>query len=280
MSKLFNLLEDACSRTLVAAHRGISGGNIPCNTLAAFDAALTNKADMIELDVGRSKDGKLSVFHEGCETAHLGVHTPFSSMNFDEIKQLRYLNQDGTPTAHGITTLDEAFEHLKNRCYINVDKFALYMEPIAKTIHHHGIEKQIVVKTKASTVLFDEIEKIAPALNYIAIIKNTDSYTPALLKRNIQFIGVEAVFETEDAPVCQPEYISKMQEQGLILWGNGIVYNYKHVLSAGHNDDISITGNPDAGWGWLIDRGFNIIQTDWPLQLKQYMSSKKDILLK
>ena len=35
--KSFDLVRDARQKTLLVAHRGISGGNIPCNTIAAFD---------------------------------------------------------------------------------------------------------------------------------------------------------------------------------------------------------------------------------------------------
>ena len=33
----FDLKRDAFARTLITAHRGVWGGNIPCNTLDAFE---------------------------------------------------------------------------------------------------------------------------------------------------------------------------------------------------------------------------------------------------
>ena len=36
---------------LVAAHRGTSGGNIPPNSIAAFDIALKEGADILEMDL-------------------------------------------------------------------------------------------------------------------------------------------------------------------------------------------------------------------------------------
>lgn len=53
----WNLREEALDQMLIAAHRGIAGGNIPCNTIAAFDAALYQGADMIELDVAERRCG-------------------------------------------------------------------------------------------------------------------------------------------------------------------------------------------------------------------------------
>ena len=66
-----------------------------------------------------------------------------------------------------------------------------------------------------------------------------------------------------------------MHRQGLMVWSNAIVYDYRSVLSAGHNDDISIAGREDEGWGWLIDRGFDMIQTDWLMALRQYMAARE-----
>jgi glycerophosphoryl diester phosphodiesterase len=48
---------------LVTAHRGFSGA-APENTLAAFQAAIAAGADMIEMDVHLSTDGKLVVIHD------------------------------------------------------------------------------------------------------------------------------------------------------------------------------------------------------------------------
>ncbi|HOO25943.1 MAG TPA: hypothetical protein PKW24_04980 [Clostridiales bacterium] len=35
-----------------------------------------------------------------------------------------------------------------------------------------------------------------------------------------------------------------------------------------------MAGNPDAGWGQLARRGFNIIQTDWVLPMRMYLIEK------
>ena len=65
----FDILETARERIILCAHRGIFGGNIPCNTIASFDFAIAEGADMIELDVTRSADGELFIFHPGSPAA-------------------------------------------------------------------------------------------------------------------------------------------------------------------------------------------------------------------
>ena len=57
-----------------------------------------------------------------------------------------------------------------------------------------------------------------------------------------------------------------------LVWANAIIYNYKSQLAAGHSDDTSFTVSPDYGWGWLADRGYDIIQTDWTLAMCTYLN--------
>lgn len=274
MRRQFDLRTEAREHVILTAHRGVCGGNIPCNTLDAFRAALYQKADMIELDVGRSKDGTLYIFHEGCERVQLKCETPLREMTDKEISELRYVNMDGALTNNKVNTVDEAFAYLKNKCYINVDKFDLYPGDIIQAIQKHGIMSQVVVKTPAENMHLDVIEEISPELPYIVIINEEDKVSEEIARRNIHFVGIETVFKTENSPVATDEYRRMIHDRGLLLWGNGIVFNYKRVLSAGHSDDVSITGDPDNGWGWLARKGFDIIQTDWPLNARMYLEEK------
>ena len=57
----------AADRILLAAHRGVSGGNIPCNTLEAYEIALRQGADIVEIDIAVTADRSLYVFPPGLE---------------------------------------------------------------------------------------------------------------------------------------------------------------------------------------------------------------------
>ena len=118
-----NIFDAARDHILIAAHRGICGGNIPCNTIASYNIGLKQGADIIELDVDITSDGKLITFHPGVEKPHLGLDINLTKMTFEDVKTLRFINQDDTKTQFGIHTLDEVFDNLKGRCFINVDKF-------------------------------------------------------------------------------------------------------------------------------------------------------------
>ena len=109
---------------------------------------------------------------------------------------------------------------------------------------------------------------------FMPIVSKEDDITDKLVERGINCIGAEVLFTTEEHKVCSREYIDYMHSKNRIVWANSIVYNYKAILSAGHTDDVAVQGEEDRGWGWLIDRGFDIIQTDWCLMLKNYIDKR------
>lgn len=275
----FDLRAEALGRMLIVAHRGVAGGNIPCNTIAAYDAALNQGADMVEIDVSRSADGKLYVFHPGMEYPHLRSERLLMDIDSRDIGALRFVNQDGTPTEMGVNTLDDVLEHLKGRCYINVDKFWENIGPITRAIRRHGMMDQILVKTAPGEEAFRAIEEAAPEVNYMAIIRDRDTWSDIIAGRRINYVGAEVLFSGEDSEFATREYVEKMNRRGLAVWVNSIVYDYRAVLAAGHNDDISVVGREDEGWGWLMDRGYNFIQTDWPLALRLYAEKRSRRLM-
>jgi glycerophosphoryl diester phosphodiesterase len=269
-----NIKKTASEKIIITAHRGEAGGNVPCNTIPAYDAAVRHGADMIEVDANISADGTLFSFHPKMEKRHLGLDCSLPLMHDEEIKALRYLNYDRDATQFGIPTLDEIFARYKNRCFINIDKFWLYPKEITDLIRKHDMVDQIVVKTAPKKELFDLIEEYAPEIAYLPILKNVDGGVhEELMSRNINYVGAELVFNTLDCEIGGTEYIDRLHADNKLVWANAIIYNYKAQLSAGHSDDSSIEIDPETGWGWLADRGYDIIQTDWTLAMRIYLES-------
>ena len=259
----------------LAAHRGICGGNIPCNTLASYEIALRQGADVVEIDVTKAADGGLFVFHPGMEKIFLRSDKRITEMTTEEASNLCLVNQDSTRTSYKVPTLFEVLTFLKGKAYINVDKFWIDVKGISDEIRRAGVEDQVIVKTGTDENILNEVAKYASDFMFMPIVKTEDNVTEALIAKGVNVMGVEALFVTEDAPVISDEYIKKMHDNGLLVWVNSIVYNEKSILSAGHTDDISLTDDPDKGWGWLIDKNVDFIQTDWLLSLKEYIKNRK-----
>ena len=276
--KYENALQEARSKkdVLVAAHRGVSGGNIPFNTMKAFDAALCQGADILETDVTICKDGEIFIFHPKQEINHLNQDIHLEQMTAEEIRALRYVNFDNNITEYELPTLDEFLEKYKNRCIINLDHAWDHdLVKVLTAVKRHNMEDQILMKTPMKTEYLQIMEELAPTMMFMPIIKEKDEISEQLEKMKINFVGSELVFTSDECPIVQDAYIEAQHKKGRLLWANAILYSYKAQLSGGHTDDVAVAGNPDYGWGWLIDKGFDIIQTDWVSPLCNYIANRK-----
>ena len=106
---------------LVVAHRG-SSADYPENTLPAFEAAVREGADVVELDVRITADGVPVVLHdlEVASTTDGGgfVHT----MTLAEVKRLDASARSGTEVARSeVPTLREAFEVLAGKVGLDLE---------------------------------------------------------------------------------------------------------------------------------------------------------------
>ena len=258
----------------IVAHRGAAGSNIPCNTIPAFDIALKGGASILEMDLFKSTDGKIFIFHTGKEPYQLNKNIDLTKLDSEEIKKLRLINVDFYPTQWGINSFDDVLEHFKGRCILNLDRIGDCIPDVIKAVERHNMKDQVLLKHAPIPSVLKIIEDVAPDYMFMPIYMEEDNASEIIEKMNINYIGAELVFKTEESSVIQPEYIESMKKRGKTLWGNAVLYNYKIPLSAGHTDDVSMIDDPDKGWGWLVDHGFDIIQTDWTYQCCKYLKDR------
>lgn len=266
-----NLIDKSKENIIVVAHRGSAGGNIPCNTMAAYEIALKQGADMIEADVSCSRDGKLFLFHPGMEHSHLNKLTSLKMKKFSSIQNMKYVNYDNTPTQFGIDGFDDFLEQFKGRCFINIDKFWSNPEKIYEAVKRHGMIDQILVKSKISKSVLSVLENLCPELPFIPIVSEAHPLHEALKEKNINYLGAEVLFKKDSSFLASDEFIDMMHKDGKLVWVNSIIYDYKEQLSGGHSDDSALTFFEDFAWGWLADKGFDFIQTDWTMMLVDYL---------
>lgn len=269
MKDVFEVIKE--KRVALAAHRGACGGNIPCNSIAAFKAALHAGADIIELDIEMSQDGKLFVQHPGMEKVHLLLADSIRNYPASFVEQLRLSNCDLTRTEYNILSLEEALIFLCDKCIVNLDKFGNYPNEIAALVRKLGVQERVLAKIPYRKELVDAVEKYAPDLPFMVYSWDVESAHEDLKKRNLRYAGMEVLFREETSMAASEDFIKRMHDENKFVWVNSIVYNYTEVLAAGHNDDVSIIGNPEMGWGWLADRGYDIIQTDFVYQSRLFL---------
>lgn len=86
------------------AHRGLDNGDVPENSMMAFKEAIDKKY-AIELDIQKTKDNVLVVFHDENLERITGDKRDIAEVDYDELKKLRIEETDEV-----IPTLDEVIK--------------------------------------------------------------------------------------------------------------------------------------------------------------------------
>ena len=87
--------------------------------------------------------------------------------------------------------------------------------------------------------------------------------------KDINPVAFELLFIKDNNEL--PKRIPAMLKGKSLIWYNTLW----DTMAGGHDDDLSLS-NPDAGYGYLIDKlGARIIQTDRPAYLLQYLRKRK-----
>jgi glycerophosphoryl diester phosphodiesterase len=264
---------------LIAAHRGSSGGSIINNTIPAYECALRQKADILEIDTAMSKDGVFYTFHDGTEPLLLGNTVNIRKMESSYIDTLYLRNPSLELTSERLNRLEEVLEHLRGRCLINIDRAYFYWKEILGLIKRTGMESQIIIKSVPVREELALLESLAPKLAYMPILKSPEE-EECLKDYKINYCMAELVFSGIGAPVVSDGFLKDLKSRGIMLWGNAITLNDWIILAAGKDDYHAITEGPEDNWGWFVEKGFDVIQTDWPMLLREYLDGKLKAVIK
>jgi len=106
---------------IIFAHRGASA-HAPENTLAAFELAVEQGADGIELDVKLSADEHVVVIHDPTVERTTGSHGRVRDLSLAELRSFDAGNFFSAKfQSEKIPTLEEVFESVGRRTFINVE---------------------------------------------------------------------------------------------------------------------------------------------------------------
>lgn len=123
MSAKFASIQEAMAsgETLVMAHRGAMA-SAPMNTMAAFELAVEQGADGIELDVQRSNDGHAVILHDFSVDATTDGSGSVAEKSLSELRELDAGSWFSSDFAgEGIPALDQVFASLGDRTLFNVE---------------------------------------------------------------------------------------------------------------------------------------------------------------
>lgn len=266
------LLNPHSNEVLVVSHRA-DWRNAPENSIQAVQNCIEMGVDMVEIDLKKTKDGHLIIMHDKTiDRTTTGKGKP-EDYTLEELKKFYLKSGTGHPTSHRIPTLEEVMLLCKGKVLVNIDQGYNYFREVYDILEKTGTADQCVIKAglpylrvkEENGDVFDKVI-FMPIVN---LCKEDAAQMIAEYQEQMKPVAYELVFKTDDKTVL--ELIDKTKASGAKLFINSLWPE----LCAGHDDDRAIERKePDRAWGWIIDRGAMLIQTDRPVQLLNYLRSK------
>ena len=233
----------------VTMHRG-DWRSYPENSRDAIKGSIAKGADIVELDVCRTKDG-LKDGQGG---------------------------KDAKVTDYEILSLEEAFEIARGKILINIDKFRFWPTEILECVKRCGMEKYVILKGEMSP---EQVKKtfgdswkdvMDGTLCFMPIIWiNKDGAMDKFNEWQSQARkphAYELCFKAEK-PIDVLDVLAKDRATGPRIWINTLWDS----LCAGHTDERGHGGDAEGSWGWCLRKGATMIQTDRPVDCLKYLKS-------
>ena len=268
---------------LIAVHRGSYTGNITQNTVPAYIAAIRMGADMVEGDINSTTDDILYVFHDGHEPDVFGVEKNVKTMSSEELEGLRPYNAVFGRVGRRINRFEEVIDFLPEHVLYNVDRAWDIFPKVVKVLDKYPKALQQVV-IKAPMRAKEAVEFLANypvKYMFMPICYSLADVDEALSYEGLNVVGCELIAATPEDELFSDEAIAYVHSKNLYTWVNSIElgelkadYSPRPTLYGGVNDDVSVIEGPDKGWGVLMDKKIDVIQTDWPALLYAYREGR------
>jgi glycerophosphoryl diester phosphodiesterase len=278
---LHQLKNPASDYVLTAAHRG-DWRNAPENSIDAIDRCIKMGIDIVEIDIHKTKDGHLVLLHDLTIDRTTTGHGKLENWTLDSLKTLKIRQGHGGATPGQLPTLQEAMLFIKGKpVLVNLDKGWDYLPEAYQVLKKTGTVQQAIFKGKQT---LPEMRKkygtLMDSIIYMPMVwpmdyniygetaAHPDIFVKGFLN-HYKPAAFEVIFNKEDSPVLL-EAVPAIQKAGISVWVNSLW----DELCAGHTDEKAIK-NPEENWGWLVKKGANVIQTDRPKELLDYLRSNK-----
>lgn len=284
---------------MIVAHRGgwKKDGRIVMaeNSIAGVTHSIALGVEIVELDVRQSRDGQYVVMHDSWLDRTTTCRGEVVKFTVAELKACRLVVEGtGRVTDERVPTLAEMLAVTRGRVLVNIDnklgpEHIAGMVAVARSLSmaDEVILKENVWNEDGLADMRRTVDAAGPGFQFMPIVADDAVRDPAFVEMvSAQFLprAVEMIAwrgETprptlDGGPLFSPRVRAVAARGNWHLWANTypIVQKPSGYLSGGRGDEMAVReGRPADVFGFWVDRGATIIQTDEPQAALQWLEA-------
>lgn len=268
LQKLYDRNEN--DYVMIFAHRG-DWRNAPENSLQGYRNCIDGGIDGVEIDIQETKDGELVILHDNTLDRTTTGSGLVREKTFAEIEKLFLKNSIGVKTRHKIPTYRQVLRLCKGKILIQVDKWQKSKNKVLQLAKEEGCLKQIILRgTYDSKKVKELLGSYLDQITYIPVLvakgKGDDEKLDDYLQ-NIASPVISLSFKNDTMAILNR--IDEIKGSGHRLWLNTMWAEF----NGGHDDEMA-EYDLENSYGWLLQKGGNIIFSDRPFLLSKYLKEK------
>jgi len=264
-----NLEDSENNQIIVVAHRG-DWRNAPENSLMAIENCIKMGVDMVEIDIRETKDGKLVLMHDETIDRTTNGKGFVKDWTLDSLKTLQLKDGLGVATFHRIPTLEEALLLSKDKILINLDKSYNIFDKCYEVMKRTNTLDQVIIKgVKTRSEVESEFGEYLDKVYFMPVVRLPNSRDKIIVDDYLENrLPIAFEFLVPQDTIKMIDDFDDIRLKGSSIWVNALWGD----LCADHDDERAAL-DPSI-YDWYIENNIDIIQTDRPLILIEYLREK------
>lgn len=207
---------------LVIGHRGMPS-RAPENTVEGSLLAYQSGADVIELDIYLTTDGRIVVMHDATTARTTNGTLTVEESTLAQIKALTILDSTGNYPGLKVPTLDEyfdAFENLDVQIFIEIKSSKPEIVPVlAELVESYGIGDQIsIIAFTTAQIERVRVEMPTISVGYLnTTLANTSNLTMSLLSAINTVVPIKTTFNPNFAKNTET-FVRQLHYRGINVY--------------------------------------------------------------
>lgn len=264
-----NLENPMSEHIIVVAHRG-DWRNAPENSLQAIQYCINMGVDMVEIDVRETKDGQLVLMHDNTINRTTKKKGKVKDYTLEELQKIHLVDGLGMKTAHKIPSLEEALLLAKDKILVNIDKGYPVFEKCYEIMERTNTCNQVIMKgIKTRKEAEQELGEYLDKVYFMPQVKRSSPEAKIMVDDYLETRPpVAFAFSIPQDTMQIIQYFETVRKKGSSVWVNSLWKRH----NGGHDDERAAL-DPTV-YDWYIENNINIIQTDRPQLLLDYLREK------